>query len=59
MCPVEAIFYEDDVPDEWSEYVKANVDFFNDLGSPGGAAKLGKVDYDPPFVKNLPPMGEE
>lgn len=59
MCPVEAIFYEDDVPDEWSEYVQTNIDFFKDLGSPGGAAKLGKVDYDTPFVKNLPPMGEE
>ena len=31
VCPVEAIFYEDDVPDEWSDYIKANVDFFDDL----------------------------
>ncbi len=37
---------------------QANADFFDDLGSPGGAAKLGKVDYDPPFVKALPPMAE-
>lgn len=59
VCPVEAIFYEDDVPDQWTGYVAANVDFFDDLGSPGGAAKLGKVDFDPPFVKALPPMGEE
>ena len=43
VCPVEAIYYEDDVPDQWRDYTKANVDFFNELGSPGGAAKVGKV----------------
>ena len=57
-CPVEAIFYEDDVPDEWSGYIQSNADFFVDLGSPGGAAKVGKTEYDPPAVKSLPPMGE-
>ena len=31
VCPVEAIFYEDDVPAEWTEYTKANADFFVDL----------------------------
>ena len=46
VCPVEAIFYEDDVPDEWEPYTAANVDFFDDLGSPGGASKVGKTDYD-------------
>ena len=35
VCPVEAIFYEDDTPDEWKEYYNANVDFFSDLGFPG------------------------
>ena len=25
-CPVEAIFYEDDVPDEWKEYIQINAD---------------------------------
>ncbi|MCW4355101.1 ferredoxin family protein [Hoyosella sp. YIM 151337] len=59
VCPVEAIFYEDDVPDEWDDYVQANVDFFDELGSPGGAAKVGKKPFDPPFVKQLPPMNEE
>src|SRR6478735_1776108 len=36
VCPVEAIYYEDDVPEQWTEYYKANVEFFDDLGSPGG-----------------------
>ena len=47
VCPVEAIFYEDDVPAQWSDYTKANVDFFDELGSPGGASKVGKTDHDP------------
>ena len=25
-CPVEAIFHEDDLPDEWKEYVEINAD---------------------------------
>ena len=29
-CPVEAIFAEDDVPDEWEQYTKMNADFDND-----------------------------
>ena len=43
VCPVEAIFYEDDVPEQWKEYNKINSDFFADLGSPGGASKIGFV----------------
>lgn len=56
VCPVEAIFYEDDVPDEWIDYNEANAAFFDDLGSPGGAAKLGAQDFDAPLVAKLPPQ---
>lgn len=55
VCPVEAIFFEDDVPAEWPGYVSANVDFFDQMGSPGGAAKLGATGTDVPFVAALPP----
>ncbi len=34
VCPVEAIYYEDDLPDEWQDYYTANVEFFDDIGSP-------------------------
>ena len=27
-CPVAAIFPEDDVPDEWREYIRLNKEFF-------------------------------
>ena len=53
-CPVEAIFYEDDVPEEWKPFYRYNVDFFTDeitgLGSPGGAAKVGALPKDHPEV---------
>ena len=29
-CPVEAIFDEDMLPDEWKEYVEINANFFKD-----------------------------
>ena len=53
VCPVEAVFYADDVPTEWTEYTQANVDFFDTLGSPGGAAKAGKQNFDVPFIAAL------
>ena len=56
VCPVEAIFYEDDVPEEWKEYTAANAEFFVDLGSPGGAAKLGPQDFDAPLIVSVPPQ---
>jgi NAD-dependent dihydropyrimidine dehydrogenase PreA subunit len=58
VCPVEAIYYEDDVPDKWKDFYNANVEFFSDLGSPGGAAKTGKIAKDHPLVAALPPQGE-
>jgi NAD-dependent dihydropyrimidine dehydrogenase PreA subunit len=59
VCPVEAIFYEDDTPEEWKEYYAANVEFFDDLGSPGGAAKMGVIEKDHPLIAALPPQNQE
>jgi NAD-dependent dihydropyrimidine dehydrogenase PreA subunit len=59
VCPVEAIFYEDDVPDQWKPYTAANAEFFADLGSPGGASKVGKVAKDADIVAALPPQEHE
>ncbi len=38
VCPVEAIYYEDDLPEEWSDYYKANVEFFSETASARRAA---------------------
>jgi ferredoxin len=56
VCPVEAIFYEDDVPEQWKDFYKANVEFFEEVGSPGGASKTGKIEKDHPIVAALPPQ---
>ncbi len=52
VCPVTAIFAEDDVPQEWREFTPINAEFFetSGLGSPGGAAQVGPVDKDHPKV---------
>ncbi|HVL91687.1 MAG TPA: ferredoxin [Actinomycetota bacterium] len=53
-CPVEAIFYEDDVPDMWKQFTPVNKEWFDQtgLGSPGGAAKAGPQGVDHPVVAN-------
>ena len=45
VCPTEAIFYEDDVPEEWDDYT--------------GAQKTGPQSYDDPMVAALPPQNDE
>jgi NAD-dependent dihydropyrimidine dehydrogenase PreA subunit len=54
VCPVEAIFYQDDVPADWADYYKANVEFFDDLGSPGGASARGPIKHDHPLIAAQP-----
>jgi NAD-dependent dihydropyrimidine dehydrogenase PreA subunit len=58
VCPVEAIFYEDDTPEQWKDFYKANVEFFEDLGSPGGASKLGLIPKDHPVIQAIPFQGD-
>jgi len=55
VCPVNAIFFEDDLPSQWQDYHRVNVEFFTYLGSPGGASSLGKIHSDHPIVAALPP----
>ncbi len=64
VCPVEAIYYEADLPAPWAPYQADNEGFFEQrlpgspgaLGSPGGAAKLGPQEGDGPLVTSLPPQ---
>jgi Fe-S-cluster-containing hydrogenase component 2 len=57
VCPVDVIYYQDQVPEQWGRYRQLNADFFEALGSPGGASNVGMTANDPPTVKELPPMG--
>jgi NAD-dependent dihydropyrimidine dehydrogenase PreA subunit len=62
VCPVEAIFYEDDLPDLLKPYLTDNEAFFTEvlpgheapLGSPGGAAKMGRLGVDTTLVAAHP-----
>ena len=58
VCPVEAIFFEEDLPEQWSDFYRANAEFFDDLGSPGAAANLGLIASDHPLVAALPPQSQ-
>ena len=66
VCPVEAIYYEDDLPEELQPYLADNDRFFAEplpghhtaLGSPGGATKLGAIDGDTELVASHPPQAE-
>ncbi len=53
VCPVEAIYYEDDVPSQWQGFKGYNSEFFNELGSPGGASKVGPTGKDHPVVLQI------
>jgi ferredoxin len=59
VCPVEAIFYEDDVPAQWKDFTTTNAAFFTEgddpLGSPGGAAKVGPQVRDTDYVASYTP----
>ncbi|MBL7501917.1 ferredoxin family protein [Frankia sp. CNm7] len=63
VCPVEAIAYEDDVPEALRPFIADNAQFFAEplpgrdtaLGSPGGAGKVGPVGADTPLVAGYPP----
>jgi NAD-dependent dihydropyrimidine dehydrogenase PreA subunit len=67
VCPVEAIYYEDDLPSTLTAYTEDNARFFTEvlpgkdqaLGSPGGAAKVGRVGADAPLVASHPPRVED
>ena len=64
VCPVEAIYYEDDLPAEQQQHLSDNAAFFNEtlpgrdgpLGSPGGAAKLGALGADTELVAGMAPQ---
>ncbi|GAA1520222.1 ferredoxin [Nocardioides humi] len=55
VCPVEAIFYEDDVPDDQAAFIRFNAEFFDltGIGSPGGAASTDVSDRDHPDLTSL------
>jgi NAD-dependent dihydropyrimidine dehydrogenase PreA subunit len=66
-CPVEAIYYEDDLPESLQRHRKDNADFFSEtlagrsqpLHSPGAAAPVERLGVDTPMVALYPPREVE
>ncbi|GIH69962.1 MULTISPECIES: ferredoxin [Sphaerimonospora] len=66
VCPVEAIYYEDDLPTALQPYAQDNARFFSEtlpgrdapLDSPGGATKLGPIGVDTELVASHPQPDE-
>jgi NAD-dependent dihydropyrimidine dehydrogenase PreA subunit len=56
VCPVNAVFSEDEVPEQWAAYTEANRAFFAEVGSPGGATGAGLLRHDPQWILDLPPQ---
>ena len=64
VCSVEAIYYEDDLPEKWKLYTEDNARFFAEplsghdepLGSPGGAGRIGALGVDTELVANHAPQ---
>jgi NAD-dependent dihydropyrimidine dehydrogenase PreA subunit len=62
VCPVEAIYYEDDLPTHIRPYLEDNARFFSEslpghdepLGSPGGATRVGRLGVDTTLVASHP-----
>jgi NAD-dependent dihydropyrimidine dehydrogenase PreA subunit len=61
VCPVEAILPDDEFPPPQRAFVEENARFFTDvlpgraepLDTPGGAAKVGDIGVDTPFVQRF------
>jgi NAD-dependent dihydropyrimidine dehydrogenase PreA subunit len=55
-CPVEAIYDEADIPQQWQHFQAVNAEFFTELGAPGSAALLGPLERDHPLVAASEPL---
>lgn len=62
VCPEEAIYFDEDLPEPMRRHQKDNEDFFaqtlpgrsEPLHSPGSATLIGRVGADTPLVASLP-----
>ncbi|GGS99645.1 ferredoxin [Streptomyces chromofuscus] len=54
VCPVEAIFYEDDLPQHWAHYRSVNAEFLA-AATPGQRHQRDTLG-DHPLVAALPPQ---
>ncbi|TFV54559.1 ferredoxin family protein [Mycobacterium sp. PS03-16] len=62
MCKMDAIYFDTDLPDDEQRHLADNAAFFTEvlpgrdapLGTPGGAAAVGRLGVDTPLVAGMP-----
>lgn len=45
-CPVDAIYYDAELPDEQEHFLDVNERFFDEFAAPKSGRKAGKLPYD-------------
>ena len=66
VCPSDAIYYQDDLPDELRPYLEDNARFFletlpgraHPVGTPLGAKSVGPIGVDTELVRSAPAKSE-
>ncbi|BCB88631.1 ferredoxin [Phytohabitans suffuscus] len=59
LCPVNAIFYEDDLHGDGRAYLTVAAEFFAQTGLAGGASDTSPAGQDHPLVAALPAAATE
>jgi NAD-dependent dihydropyrimidine dehydrogenase PreA subunit len=59
VCPVEAVFYEGDLPEDQMHLADRQAGFMESFGELNGARKHGPLGSDHPDVAALPPKESE
>lgn len=54
VCPQEAIFYSDFIPEEMREFQGESAEFIASRGLQGGGSIVGKVTFDSDLVEGIP-----
>lgn len=57
VCPVDAIYYDAELPGEQEHFVEVNERFFDEFAAPKGGRKAGKLPYDVDVVASAPAGG--
>ncbi|MFH8249037.1 ferredoxin [Microbacterium sp. B2969] len=57
-CPVDAIFYEAELPADREQFVELNERFFAEADTPKSGRKAGKIPYDVDVIAGLAPREE-
>ncbi|MBO0909826.1 ferredoxin [Arthrobacter sunyaminii] len=53
-CPVDAVYYEAELPAEKENYLEYNERFFEEVTTPKSGRKAGKIDHDVEEITALP-----